>query len=67
MYSLIIIIIIITIIITFNNNNVNQISVAPISVDKARLSGATAESLFNSKIEESVPWHQWAIIGCAGV
>ena len=33
---------------------------------KARLSGATAESVFNSNIDETVPWHQWAI-GRAGV
>ena len=28
---------------------------------KARLSGMTAESVFNSKISEAVPWHQWAV------
>ena len=28
---------------------------------EARLSGATAESVFNSKIEETVPYHQQAI------
>ena len=33
---------------------------------KARLSGATAESVFNSKIDEKVPWHQRAV-RCAGV
>ena len=33
---------------------------------EARLSGATAESLFNTKIDEAVPQHQWAI-GCVGV
>ena len=30
------------------------------------LSGVTAKSVFNNKIEETVPWHQWAI-GRAGV
>ena len=33
---------------------------------EARLSGVTAESVFNSKICEKVPWHQQAV-GCAGV
>ena len=32
----------------------------------ARLSGATAESVFNSKIDETVPWHQQTV-GCVGV
>ena len=33
---------------------------------EARLSGVTAESVFNSKIEETFPWHQQAI-GHAGI
>ena len=34
--------------------------------DEARLSGAIAESVFNSKIDETDPWHQRAV-GCASV
>ena len=30
-------------------------------LSKHRLSGATAESVFNSKVDEAVPHHQWAI------
>ena len=37
------------------NQSINQTSVAPISLGKARLRGATAESVFNSQIEETVP------------
>ena len=33
---------------------------------KARLSGMTAESVFNSKIDETVPWYQ-RVVGCAGI
>ena len=33
---------------------------------KAKLSGATVESVFNNKIDEAVPWHQ-RVNGCAGV
>ena len=29
--------------------------------DVARLSGMIAKSVFNSKIDETVPWHQWAV------
>ena len=34
---------------------INLISIAPISPGKARLSGATAELVFKSKIHEAVP------------
>ena len=30
-------------------------------LSEARLSGTTAKSVFNSKIEETVPWHQQAM------
>ena len=33
---------------------------------KARLSGTTDKSVFNSRIDETVPWRQRAV-GCAGV
>ena len=33
---------------------------------EAKLSGATAELVFNCKIDETVPWHKWAV-RCAGV
>ena len=39
--------------------SINQISIAPIS--PARLSGMTGESVINSKIDETVPQHQWVI------
>ena len=40
-----------------NQSNFNGASI-PI---EARLSGTTAESVFNSEIDETVPWHQWAV------
>ena len=33
---------------------------------EARLTDATAESVFNRKMDETVPWHQQAA-GCASV
>ena len=33
---------------------------------EARVSGVTAESVFSSKIDETVLWHQW-FVGCASV
>ena len=37
------------------NQSINQVSRVPISSGEARLSGVTAESVFKSKIEETVP------------
>ena len=45
--------------------SINQISITNIP-GAARLSGTTAESVFNRKIEETVQWHQQAI-RCASV
>ena len=49
------------------NQSINQISIAPISPAKpGSVIRTTAESVFNSTIHETVPWHQRAV-GCAGV
>ena len=47
---------------SFNQSNIYSTNFP----GKARLSGTTAESVFNSKIDEAVPQHQQAI-GHAGV
>ena len=44
------------------NQSINQSNLYnAIIPDKARLSGATDESVLNSKINETVPWHQQAV------
>ena len=49
------------------NHSINQSDVYRANIpDEARLSGMTAESVFNSKIDETVAWHQQAV-GYAGV
>ena len=46
--------------------SINQMFYSANIPSQARLSGAAATSVFNSKIEETVPWHQQAI-GYAGI
>ena len=47
------------------NQSINQISIAPLFQAKPGSVATTAESVFNSKIDETVPRHQRAV-GCAG-
>ena len=46
--------------------SINQISVAPISLAKPGSVVQQPYQVFNCKIDETVPWHQWAV-GCAVV
>ena len=48
------------------NQSIDRISIAQIFPVEPRLSGTTAESVFNRKIDETVLWHQQAV-GCASV
>ena len=51
----------------FSGGNINQSINRSINTPgEVRLSGATAKSMFNIRIDGTVPWHQWAV-GCAGV
>ena len=48
-----------------SNQSINQSNFYRANIpSKVRLHGATAESVLISKIDETVPWHQWTV-GCA--